>query len=120
MDRQLVTLSQVVHRATEVVDPDGADPDVTEFFVRHEDDDRPVRGLAEIGDQLAESAGTIDPEQESGPLQVTVAVATYLAHRLDELEEDPDDLVRLAVRSEFDGRPPASVANWLDLNSIDI
>ena len=41
-------------------------------------------------------------------------MAVYLAHRRDELEDDPVDVLRLAARAEFNGNPPANVANWLD------
>jgi hypothetical protein len=115
-----VTLAQIVHRAAEVVDPDGADPDVTDFLVRYEDADEPVTAVEDVEQRLAEAAGALDPQQESGPLQVAVAVATYLAHRRDELPDDADEIVRLAVRAEFDGPPPAPVADWLSLNQIEI
>jgi hypothetical protein len=115
-----VTLAQVVHRAVEVVDPDGDDPDVTDFLVRYEDADEPVTAVEDVGQRLAEAAGALDPQQEAGPLQVAVAVATYLAHRRDELPDDPDEIVRLAVRAEFEGNPPQPVADWLALNEIEV
>jgi hypothetical protein len=116
-----VTLAQVVHRAAEVVDPDGADPDVTDFLLRYEDADEPITALEDPEERLAEGAGALDPQQESGPLQVAVAVATYLAFRRDEVAaQDPDELVRLAVRAEFDGPPPPPVANWLELNGVEV
>jgi hypothetical protein len=114
-----VTLSQVVHRAAEVVDPQGADPDVTELLARFEDADEPVTAVADVEERLAEATGVLDPQQESGPLQVAIAVATYLAHRRDELPDEPDEIVRLAVRAEFDGRPPQPVADWLAMNGVD-
>jgi len=103
-----------------VVDPDGVDADVTDFLTRYEDADEPVTAVIDVEQRLAEGAGALDPQEESGPLQVAVAVATYLAHRRDELADDPDEIVRLAVRAEYDGRPPAPVADWLTLNEIDV
>jgi hypothetical protein len=50
---------------------------------------------------------------------VAVAVAVYLAHRRDEYDEEPDELVRLSVRAEFDGHPPANVANWLEQAGVE-
>ena len=44
----------------------------------------------------------------------------YLAHRLDEYDDDPDEILRLAARSEFDGEPPAAVQEWLDANGIEV
>jgi hypothetical protein len=116
---QPVTLAQVVHRAAEVVDPTGDDPDVTDFLTRFEDADEPVTAVVDVEQRLSEAAGARDPEQEAGALQVAVAVATYLAHRRDELTDDPDEIIRLAVRAEFERRRPQVVTDWLSLNEID-
>jgi hypothetical protein len=48
------------------------------------------------------------------------AVVLYLAHRLDHTEDDPDEILALAARSEFDGRPPEPVAQWLETNGIEV
>src|SRR5215208_1033945 len=117
---QPVTLAQLVHRAAEITDPDGADEDVVELSQRFEDADWPVSGILEgIEQRMAEAAGTMDPQQDSPGLQVAVAVTVYLAHRRDELEDDPADVIRLTVRAEFDGHPPANVANWLEQDGIE-
>jgi hypothetical protein len=110
-----LTLSQVVHRAVEVCDPAGTDADLADFFLRFEDADEPVTAIVDgIEQRMAEAAGALDPQQDAPALQVASAVVVYLAHRRDELDDDPDDILRLAVRAEFDGNPPANVANWLD------
>jgi hypothetical protein len=115
-----LTLSQVVHRAVTVVDPQGADDDLVELLTRFEDADEPVSALVDsIEQRMAEAAGALDPQEDAPALQVAAAVAVYLAHRRDEIEEEPDELVRLAVRAEFDGHPPANVAQWLDEAGID-
>jgi sirohydrochlorin ferrochelatase len=116
-----VTLAQVVHRAAEVVDPEGADPDVVDLLVRFEDADEPVSSVEDVEQRLAEGAGAIDPQEESGPVQVARAVATYLAFRRDEVtDKDTDEIVRLAVRAEYDGHPPEPVTEWLALNGVDV
>ena len=51
---------------------------------------------------------------------MTQAVVLYLAHRLDELDGDPDEILRLAARSEFDGKPPEAVEEWLERNGIEL
>jgi hypothetical protein len=118
---QPVTLADVVRRGVEAVDPDGADPDVTDLLVRFEDADEPVHAIDDPSQTIAEGVGAIDPQEESGPVQVAAAIATYLAFRRDEVdEEDPDELVRLAVRAEFEGHPPDSVAEWLEENDIQV
>ena len=114
------TVAQVVQRAVDVCDPEGQDPDVVEFLTRHEDADEPISSVEDPEQRFAESAGALDPQQDNGVLQMTVAVATYLAFRRDELDEEPDELVRLAARAEFDGAPPPPVDEWLALNGIDV
>ena len=115
-----VTLAQVGHRAAEVVDPDGADQDVVDLTQRFEDADWPVSGILEgIEERMAEAAGTMDPQQDSPGLQVAVAVTVYLAYRRDEIDDAPEDVIRLAVRSEYDGHPPANVAEWLEQAGIE-
>jgi hypothetical protein len=115
-----VTLAQLVHRAAEITDPDGADADVTELMQRFEDADWPVSGILEsIEQRMAEAAGTLDPQEDSPGLQMAAAVAVYLAHRRDELQDDPVDVLRMAARAEFDGHPPANVANWLESAGIE-
>jgi hypothetical protein len=109
------TLSQLVHRAVAICDPDGADEDLVEFLLRFEDADEPVSAIVDnIEQRMAEEAGALDPQEDAPALQVASAVVVYLAHRRDELDDDPDSILRLAVRAEFNGNPPANVANWLD------
>ena len=115
-----VTLAQLVHRAAEITDPDGADADVTELMQRFEDADWPVSGILDsIEQRMAEAAGTLDPQEDSPGLQVAAAVAVYLAHRRDELDENPVHVLRMAARAEFDGNPPEHVAGWLQDAGID-
>jgi hypothetical protein len=45
-------------------------------------------------------------------------VATYLAFRRDEIDDDPEDLLRLAARAEYDGQPPGNVRAWLDEQGV--
>ena len=98
---QPVTLAQLVHRAAE-------------------DADWPVSGILEsIEQRMAEAAGTLDPQEDSPGLQVAAAVTVYLAHRRDELDENPDHVLRMAARAEFEGKPPANVAQWLETAGID-
>jgi hypothetical protein len=114
-DRRLITLSDLVRRASAIVDADGVDDAVTNFVARHEDDDEPVRAIV---DGLEERiAWGVD---EDPSVVMAQALVLYLAHRLDELEDDPDELLRLAARSEFDSRPPESLSAWLEYNGIEL
>ena len=67
---------------------------------------------------MAEAAGALDPEGDIPSLQMAAAVATYLAFRRDQLDDDPDEILRLASRAEFNGNPPPAVANWLDEQGV--
>ena len=119
-DPEPVTLAQLVHRAAEITDPAGADEDVVQLQQRFEDADWPVSGILDsIEQRMAEAAGTLDPQEDSPGLQVAAAVAVYLAHRRDQMDEDPEHVLRMAARAEFDGKPPAHVANWLDEVGIE-
>ena len=117
---QPVTLAQLVHRAAEITDPEGADEDVVQLAQRFEDADWPVSGILEtIEQRMAEAAGALDPQQDSPGLQVATAVTVYLAHRRDELRDDPVHVLRMTARAEFEGNPPAHVAQWLETAGID-
>ena len=113
-DPQPHTHAQAVHRAVVVVDPDG-DAGLEDFLERFEDDDEPLGpALADIAAQrIAEESGKLDPEAEDPAVQMAAAVATYLAFRRDEAAEDPQALLALAARAEFEGHPPAGVPEQL-------
>ena len=113
-DRTTITLSDLVRHAGAIVDVDGLDDAVSAFVQRHEDDDVPVRGLLEgLEERIAWGA------DEDPSVVMAQAVVLYLAHRLDEVEDHPDEILRLAARSEFDGDPPERVREWLDANGIE-
>jgi hypothetical protein len=114
-DPNTVMLSDLVRRATAIVDADGVDDAVTLFATRHEDDDMPVRGILDgLEERIAWGA------DEDPSVVMAQAVVLYLAHRLDEIEDDPDEILRLAARSEFDAKPPEPVQAWLDRNGIEV
>jgi hypothetical protein len=114
-DRTTITLSELVRRATAIVDADGADDAVTSFATRYEDDDVPVRGILEgLEERIAWGA------DEDPSVVMAQAVVLYLAHRIDEIDDDADEILALAARSEFDGRPPQAVQEWLERNGIEV
>ena len=78
----------------------------------------PDNAVEDIEQRLAESAGALDPQGEIPSLQMATAVATYLAFRRDQLDEDGEDLLLHASRAEFDGNPTAAVANWLEEQGV--
>ena len=113
-----ITVSQVVHRAVEVCDPAGTDEDLADLFIRFEDADEPVTAVEDMEQRMAEAAGALDPQGDIPSLQMAAAVATYLAFRRDQLDEDPEDLLTHAARAEFNGNPPPAVANWLEEQGV--
>jgi hypothetical protein len=114
------TLAEVVQRAAEVVDPEGANDGAAELLRRLEDADEPVTAVADVDERLAETAGALDPQQEDPVVQMVAATATYLAFRRDEFDEDPLVLLRLAARAEYDGKPPEPMASWLRDAGVEV
>jgi hypothetical protein len=114
------TLAEVVERAVEVCDPDGANDGASELLRRLEDADQPVTAVADVDQRLAEAAGALDPQEEDPVVQMVAATATYLAFRRDELDEEPRALLRLAARAEYDGHPPEPIATWLREAGVEL
>src|ERR671930_1808928 len=98
-DRTLISLSALARRAAAIVAPEGDDPAVVEFTERHGDDDEPVRGILDSLEERIAWGADEDP-----PIVMAQALVLYLAHRLDEVDDDPAELLRLAARSHLDGR----------------
>jgi hypothetical protein len=113
-DPEPVTLSAVVQRAVVVVDPEGR-AGLEDLLEPFEDDDEPLgsHGAEIAAQRIAEEAGALDPEAEDPAVQLAAAVATYLAFRRDEVDEEPRALLTLAARAGFHGDPPAGVRELL-------
>jgi hypothetical protein len=112
-DPETVTLSEVVHRAIEVVDPSDQHPDLDNLFRRFEDADEPVTAVGDVEERVAEAVGAIDPDETDPALTMARAVIVYLAYRRDELGDDREKILRLGARAEFHGHPPPAVEDWL-------
>lgn len=108
------TVSQLVHRAIEICDPEDHDVALAEFLRRFEDRDEPASALGpRRTHEFFELAEHIQGDQRDPALIMAAAVATYLCYRRDELDDDPDDILRLAARAEFANHVPHDVAAWL-------
>ena len=114
------TLFTIVHRAAEVCDPEGVEEGASELLRRFEDRDEPIGDAAAAEQEIAEAKGAIDPQDEDPVAMMTAAVATYLAYRRDELDDDREDLLVLAARAEFDGKPPEPAAGWLAGQGLEV
>jgi hypothetical protein len=113
-------LADVVHRAGEVVDPEGFNDGVWDLVDRFADRDEPVTAEAGFVEELiAEIKGAIDPQDEDPQVVMAAAVATYLAFRRTEIDRDAAELLRLAARAEFDGKPPDVAARWLEEQGVE-
>jgi hypothetical protein len=114
------TLARVVHRAVEVCDPSGTDEGLAQLLERFGDRDEPVTAVPDVETALAEQKGALDPQDEDPGLMMAAAVATYLAHRRDELDADRERILRLAARAEWDGHPPERVVDWLAAQGVEV
>ena len=117
---ETATLGDVVSRAVELVDPDGSEALVSELLTRFEDRDEPVTAVELVDVVMAEATGALDPDETDPALAMAAAVAVYLAHRRDELDDDREHVLRLAARAEFEGEPPPAVASWLDAQGLSV
>lgn len=111
-----LTLAQVVHRAVETCD-DGSSEALDELSARFEDADEPIAAIDDIERRLDEAIGPRE-EDEDPAFTMACAVIVYLAHRRDEYEADPTELLALAARAELEGQPPAAVTVWLERQGV--
>jgi hypothetical protein len=116
---QPVTLAQVVHRAVEVCE-DNSSGSLDELLERFQDADEPVTGIEDLEERLDVAIGPPELDEGDAALTMARAVILYLAHRRDELDEDPIELLRLSARAEFHGHPPDYVARWLGQQGIEL
>ena len=119
--QQTPTLSAVVRRAIEVVDPDGGDEALADLYVRFEDRDEPISQLHDtIAQEIAEAVGALDPDEIDPQVQMAGAVTTYLAFRRDEVDDDRESVLRLAARAEYDADPPVLIRDWLETEGVTV
>ncbi len=107
-DITLITVSDLVRRGAQIVDPAGKNPAVAELVARRLDDDQPVRGVLDRLEEHLLFGADDDPQ-----VIAAQAIVLYLAHRLDELGDDGETILRLALRAEFHSELPPAVALWL-------
>lgn len=108
-----------MHRAVEVTDPSG-EFGVGDLLQYVEDSDEPITAHEDIETDLAELKGRVDPQDEDPAVMMAIAVATYLAFRRDEMDDDPGDILRLAARAEYNGHPPDNLREWLDAQGVPV
>lgn len=123
-----VTLADAARRAVEVCDPNGSDDALSRLLAELEDDDEPIAAIEDIEERVNEAVGRIDVDaidpEPAGVIDAALAMARaviiYLAFRRDEVVESPNELLRLAARAEFHGKPPAQIAAWLEERGVRV
>ena len=116
---QPITLAQVVRRAVDVCDPEGGSESLAALLERLEDEDEPVSAVGDVEEVVSAAVNSVGDPDIDPELAMAGALVTYLAHRRDELGEEPVELLRLATRAEFDAKPPYVVAQWLRAQAIE-
>ncbi len=115
-----VTLFDVVRRAVDVCDPADSDARLGDLLAQFEDADEPVTGIENLEERVAIAVEGVDAEIDDPAVSMAAATILYLAHRRDELRDDPDKILRLAARAEWKGDPPYAVRDWLADRGVEI
>jgi hypothetical protein len=119
-DPRPITLFEVVKRAVEISDPANADPRLGELLAQFEDADEPVTAIQNLEERVAIAVEGVDIEIEDPAVSMAAATILYLAHRRDELGDDPRSILRLAARAEWKGDPPGRVLDWLADRGVEV
>lgn len=115
-----ITLFEIAKRAVEICDPDDTDSRLGDLLVQFEDADEPVTAIQNLEERVAIAVEGVDAEIDDPAVSMAAATILYLAHRRDELDEDPDKVLRLAARAEWKGDPPEAVRDWLAEGGVDV
>ena len=108
-----LTLAKIARRAVEICDPQDEDAVLGDYLVQFEDADEPVTAIQNLEERVALAAEGVDADVDDPSIAMANAVILYLAHRRDEVGDDPDHVLRLAARAEWRGDPPEAVRDWL-------
>ena len=114
------TFAEVVRRAVEIVEPDGVSGELERFMLQFEDRDEPISAVADLQREAFDAIRRGAEEPLDPALTMAAAVTTYLGFRRDQIRDDDDEILRLAARSEFHGKPPDHVAGWLQERGVAV
>jgi hypothetical protein len=115
-----ISLFDVARRAVEISDPDDTDSRLGDLLEQFEDADEPVSAIQNLEERVAIAVEGVDVEIDDPAVSMAAATILYLAHRRDELHDDPHKILRLAARSEWKGDPPEAVLDWLADRGVEI
>ena len=117
---QPISLFEVAKRAIEVSDPDDRDSRLGDLLEQFEDADEPVSAIQNLEERVAIAVEGVDVEIDEPAVSMAAATILYLAHRRDELHDDPHRILRLAARAEWKGDPPDAVRDWLADRGVEV
>jgi hypothetical protein len=108
-----LSLADLARRAVQICDPQDSDAVLGDYLTQFEDADEPVTAIQNLEERVALAAEGVDADVDDPSVAVANAVILYLAHRRDEMDDDPEHILRLAARAEWRGNPPEAVLDWL-------
>ena len=108
-----ITLFEIAKRAVEICDPDDRDERLSDLLVQFEDADEPVTAIDNLEERIAIAVEGVDVEIGDPAVSMAAATMLYLAHRRDELHDQPEKILRLTAHAEWKGDPPEAVRDWL-------
>src|SRR5436309_1776378 len=120
MEPPPITLFDVATRAIEICDPTDSDDRLDRLLMQFEDADEPVTAIGNLEERVAIAEEGADVDIEDPAVSMAAATILYLAHRRDELGDEPSKILRLAARAEWKGDTPHSVRDWLAQRGIDV
>jgi hypothetical protein len=115
-----ITLFEIAKRAVEISDPTAADERLSNLLLQFEDADEPVTAIQNLEERVAIAVEGVDLEIEDPAVSMAAATILYLAHRRDELGDEPHKILRLAARAEWKGDPPEGVRDWLADRGVEL
>jgi hypothetical protein len=115
-----ITLFEIAKRAVEISDPTAADERLSDLLLQFEDADEPVTAIQNLEERVAIAVEGVDLEIEDPAVSMAAATILYLAHRRDELGDEPHKILRLAARAEWKGDPPEGVRDWLADRGVEL
>ena len=115
-----ISLFDVAKRAVEISDPADRDSRLGDLLEQFEDADEPVVAIQNLEERVAIAVEGVDVEIDDPAVSMAAATILYLAHRRDELHDDPSKILRLAARAEWKGDPPEAVVEWLADRGVEV
>lgn len=115
-----ISLFEIAKRAVEICDPDDRDSRLGDLLEQFEDADEPVTAIQNLEERVALAVEGVDVEIDDPAVSMAAATILYLAHRRDELHDDPSKILRLTARAEWKGDPPEAVLDWLADRGVEV